>query len=126
MRPGGRDVRRVSVLCLPDGKAYTAVLVFGHSSDSYRRVSWRPVTTFIGALPPRSRERIDCFDTTGRLAEYATLDREAQRVEFYSAASELTGYGRLDPSSGRVERFGLEGQRQASPALPIPPPIVDW
>jgi len=125
-RPGRRDVRRMSVLCLPDGRAYAAVLVYWHWADGYRRVSWRPVTTFIGVLPPRSQERIDSFDMTGQLAEYAILDREVRRVEFYSAASQLTGYGRFDPSSGRVERFSLEGRRQGSKALPVPPPLMVW
>lgn len=126
-RPGGRrDVRRVSVLCLPDGRAYSAALAYWDRTDGYRRVSWRPVTTFIGVLPPHSRERIDSFDMTGRLAEYAILDREVRRVEFYSAASQPTGYGRFDPSSQRIERFSPEGRRQGSLGLPFPPPLIGW
>ncbi|MBI4272118.1 MAG: hypothetical protein HY615_17410 [Candidatus Rokubacteria bacterium] len=111
-------VRRVYVLCQPDGRTYTA-LVSWRSPDGDRILSWRPLTTFIGDVPIRCRERIDVFDSAGRLVEYATLDREARRVEFYSAGSRLTGHGALDASSGRVERFGPEGRRQWP--LPVPP-----
>jgi len=117
----GRIGRRhgMYVLCQPGGRTYAA-FVSWRSPDGERISSWRQVTTFIGDLPAPCRERIDIFDTAGQLLEYATLDREARRVEFYSASSRFTGHGRFDTSSGRVERFGLEGQRQGSLALPIP------
>ncbi|OGK99961.1 MAG: hypothetical protein A3I14_05200 [Candidatus Rokubacteria bacterium RIFCSPLOWO2_02_FULL_73_56] len=117
-RVGGRDVQRVYVLCQLDGRTHAAFASW-RSPDGDRILSWRPVTTFIGELPTRCRERIDVFDSSGRLVEYATLDRETRRVEFYSAGSRLTGHGALDASSGRVERFGPEGQRHW--ALPVPP-----
>ena len=111
-------VRRVYVLCQLDGRTYTA-LVSWRSPDGDRILSWRPLTTFIGDVPSRCRERIDVFDSARRLVEYATLDRDARRVEFYSAGSQLVGHGALDASSGRVERFGPEGRRQWP--LPVPP-----
>jgi hypothetical protein len=79
------------------------------------------VTTFFGTLSPHGSERVAIFDQTGQVVEYATVDRQAGRIEFHSAASRLTGHGRLDISSGRVERFSVEGRREGSLWLPIPP-----
>jgi hypothetical protein len=120
-----RAVARVSVLCQADGRTYAATLVYSRSAQGPRFVSWRPVTTFFGTLSPHGGERVAVFDQTGRLVEYATVDRQAERVEFYSTASRLTGHGRLDTSSGRVERFSIEGYREGSLLLPIPPGMDD-
>jgi hypothetical protein len=79
------------------------------------------VATFFELLPPRRRDRVDIFDQTGQLVEYATVDAEARRVEFYSSASRLIGQGTLDPASGRVERRSLEGSHPELLFLPIPP-----
>jgi hypothetical protein len=113
----------MTVLCRPDGRVVTA-RVDWYSTDGHRLVSWRPDTTFGGPLPRAARERIDVFDGAGRLVEYAVLDRKAERLEYYRE-SELAGYGRFDPSSGGVQRFDLEGRRQTSLALPIPPRFLE-
>jgi hypothetical protein len=113
------ELRRMSVLCEPGGRVMAAQIAW-RSPDGNRSLSWRPVTTFIGALARPGRERIDIFDAAGRLIEYAVPDWKAQRVVFFSPASELTGYGTLDPASGGVQRFSIEGRPQAPLALPIP------
>jgi hypothetical protein len=115
---GTREVRRITVLCQPGGRVVSA----RYSTDSHGLVAWRPDTTFGGPLPRAARERIDVFDGAGRLVEYVVFDREAERLELYRE-SELAGYGRFDPSSGGVQRFDLEGRRQPSLALPIPPSV---
>jgi hypothetical protein len=124
VRRGKREVRRVFVLCLRDGRTYAA-LVHWRSPDGDQILSWRPMTTFIGALPARARERVDVLDGAGRLIEYTTLDRDAGRVEFYTARSEFTGYGKLDPTTGQVERSSLSGgkpaERREPLVLPVPP-----
>jgi hypothetical protein len=115
----------VTVLCQSDGSTYAATVIYWRSGQGSRLVAWRPVATFFGPLPPRSRERVDIFDQTGQLVEYATVDRKTRRIEFYSSTSRLTGEGTLDISSGRVERFSVEGSRQGSLLLPIPPRVDD-
>lgn len=113
-----RKVRRMTVLCQPDGRVVTARVDWA-STDGHGLVAWRPDTTFDGPLPRAARERIDTFDAAGRLVEYVVLDRETEHLELYRE-SRLAGYGRFDPSAG-VQRFDLEGRRQTSLALPIPP-----
>lgn len=115
------DVVRLSVLCQADGSTYAATVIYWGRGQGLQRVAWRPVTTFFEVLPQRGRERVDIFDQTGWLVEYAIVDREARRIEFYSSTSRLTGDARLDISSGRIERFSMDGSRQGSLSLPIPP-----
>lgn len=117
---GPGDLRRLSVLCQPDGTV-TATSISRHSGDGHQFLAWRPLTTFGGILPPFPREQIDVVDGRGRLLQYLVLDRDAERVDFYDAASARTAYGRFDPSSGRVERFSLVGRPQGAVTLPIPP-----
>jgi hypothetical protein len=118
----GARVRRVSVLCRPDGGTYAVTLVRERAvAGGYQRLAWHPLPTFLGTLPARATERVDVLDEVGRLVEYATVDREARLVEFHDADGRLTGSGRLDPSSGRVERIDGAGQRRTAIVLPIPP-----
>jgi hypothetical protein len=113
-------VARVSVLCRADGTAYATTLVYVPSAHGPRLASWRPVTTFFEMLSAHAMERVEIFDQSGRLAEYATVDRETGHLEFYSAASRPTGAGSLDRASGRVDRVGPDGRRRGSLSLPIP------
>ena len=117
---GPGDLKSLSVLCPPDGTVMTASITW-HSGDGHQFLAWRPLTTFIGILPPFPREQIHVIDGRGRLLQYVVLDRDARRVDFYDAASERIAYGRFDPSSGRVERFSLEGRPQGEATLSIPP-----
>jgi hypothetical protein len=118
-------VLRVSVLCRADGTTYAASILSSRPAQGRRRASWHPLTTFFETLSPPGRERVDIFDQTGRLVEYATVDRQSGRIEFYNAASRLTGEGRFDVSTGRVERFGLDAHGETSLVLPIPPGVAD-
>lgn len=118
-----QNVRRLSVLCQPDGTTHAATFSFWLSERGPGRVVWRPVITYFGPVPPRALERVDIFDHSGHLTEYATVDRHAGRVEFFSSASRPTGQGILDVSSGRVERFSLDGDRRGSLLLPLPPAL---
>jgi hypothetical protein len=120
---GTRKVRRMTVLCQPDGRVVTA-RVDWYSRDGHGLVAWRPDTTFGGPVPRAARERIDVFDGAGRLIEYVVLDRAAERLELYRESG-LAGYGRFDPSSRGVQRFDLDGRRQTSLALPIPPRLPE-
>ncbi len=117
---GPGDLQSLSVLCQPDGTV-TAASITWHSGDGHEFFAWRPLTTFIGILPPFPREQIHVIDGRGRLLQYVVLDRDARRVDFYDSASAQTAYGRLDPSSGRVQRFSLQGRPQGEVTLPIPP-----
>lgn len=109
------------MFCQPSGRVYTATFLYWFSEQGPGRVVWRPVTTYFGPVPSHSAERVDIFDRAGRLIEHVFVDRQARKVEFYSTASRLTGRGALDVASGLVERFSVEGARQGSLLLPLPP-----
>jgi hypothetical protein len=114
-------VRRVSVLCRLDGSTHAVTVLRERPGGGYERLSWRPLTTFLGALPAAAGERVDIVDGLGRLVEYAAIDRQARMVAFHDASGGLTGSGRLDAASGRVERIDVAGERGAATVLPIPP-----
>jgi hypothetical protein len=124
-RTSAPAVVRVSVLCRADGWTDTATLMYSPSAGGPRVVSWRPVTTFFGILPPHGAERVDMFGQNGELVEYATVDRQAGHIEFYSATSRLLRHGPIDALSGRAERFDGGGRRPGSLFVPIPPAIGD-
>jgi hypothetical protein len=115
----------VSVLCRADGSTYGATIVYSPSALGPRAVSWHPVTTFFGALPPHATERLDIFDQNGEPVEYAIVDRPAGRIDFYSVASRRIGSGRIDSALGGVERFSADGRLQESQFVPIPPDVDD-
>jgi len=120
LRTGGREVRRLYVLCRLDGRTH-AVLVHRRSPQGDQILSWRPTATFIGELPPYGLDRVDIFNAAGQLVGYASRNRAGRHVDVYSAGSALVGSGELDPSSGRVEWFNQQKRRQESLVLPIPP-----